>query len=338
MAFKRAFAQRLLNVTKMSSQTLTNCRISSSSALAPIPPTAGTPHLAPDPGDNAVFRRLLHNRADSQTATACSPVLGQNLVHKLKEIDIARNRLRLDGLLPPAETSDSTQHVTAENARKLFRAARLELVRSRLRSIQNSCIPYPEFLRICEDCCSDRDQAVRVAKMLDDSATVVILGDIVFLRPEQVAKAVLNLFPIPGANAAQEQAMKELEEMEKEKAVIDGKADGLVRRELWSGLSFLVLQTAAFMRLTFWELSWDVMEPICFFVTSIYFMGGYAFFLRTSREPSFEGYYKGRFIAKQKRLMKLRNFDMARYNELRAACFPHSLSHPPLFSSKSCSH
>ena len=114
--------------------------------------------------------------------------------------------------------------------------------------------------------------------------------------------------------------MKELEEMEKEKVVIDKKADELVRRELWGGLSFLVVQTAAFMRLTFWELSWDVMEPICFFVTSAYFMGGYTFFLRTSTEPSFEGYYKSRFIAKQKRLMKLHNFDIARYNDLKAAC------------------
>lgn len=154
----------------------------------------------------------------------------------------------------------------------------------------------------------------------------------------QVAKVVLSLFPVPGANEAQEPAMKELEEMEKEKAVIDEKADRLARLELWGGLIFLVLQTAAFMRLTFWELSWDVMEPICFFVTSIYFMGGYAFFLRTSKEPSFEGYYKSRFIARQKRLMKLRNFDMARYHDLTAACSPHSLSHPSLFSNKSCPH
>ncbi|KAI9089087.1 hypothetical protein K1719_029366 [Acacia pycnantha] len=338
MAFKRAFAQHLVDVTKMSSQSLSNCRISSSSSLPPFPRAAATPHIAPDPGDNVVFRRFLHNRADSQTAAALSPMLGQNIVHKLKDIDLARSRIRLDGLAPPAEASDSTLPVTAENAKKLFRVAQLELVRSRLRSIQNSCIPYPEFLRICEECCSDRDQATRVAKMLDDCATVVILGDFVVLRPEQVAKAVLNLFPVPGANAAREQAMKELEEMEKEKAVIDGKADGLVRGELWGGLSFLVLQTAAFMRLTFWELSWDVMEPICFFVTSVYFMGGYAFFLRTSKEPSFEGYYKSRFIAKQKRVLKLHNFDIARYNDLKAAFSPHLLSHPPLFSNNSYPH
>jgi len=83
-----------------------------------------------------------------------------------------------------------------------------------------------------------------------------------------------------------------------------------------------VVQTAAFMRLTFWELSWDVMEPICFYVTSFYFMLGYAFFLRTSKEPSFEGFFQSRFSAKQKRLIKACNFDLEKYNELRKAFYP----------------
>lgn len=112
--------------------------------------------------------------------------------------------------------------------------------------------------------------------------------------------------------------------MEKQKAAIDQKADALVRRELWCGLGFLVVQTAGFMRLTFWELSWDVMEPICFYVTSMYCMAGYTFFLRTSKEPSFEGFYQSRFDVKQRRLMGVHNFDIARYKELRKACYPMS--------------
>lgn len=114
--------------------------------------------------------------------------------------------------------------------------------------------------------------------------------------------------------------------MQKQKAAIDQKADSLVRRELWLGLAYLVVQTTAFMRLTFWELTWDVMEPICFYVTSIYFMGGYAFFLRTSKEPSFEGFYQSRFTAKQKKLFKLHNFDVERYNELQKIFHPQSPS------------
>lgn len=118
----------------------------------------------------------------------------------------------------------------------------------------------------------------------------------------------------------------ELEKMEEHKAEIDQKADALVRRELWAGLGYMVVQTAAFMRLTFWELSWDVMEPICFYVTSFYFMLGYAFFLRTSIEPSFEGFFQSRFNAKQKKLMKAQKFDFDRYNELRKKIYPQNSS------------
>lgn len=110
--------------------------------------------------------------------------------------------------------------------------------------------------------------------------------------------------------------------MEKKKLSIDDRANSMVRRELWGGLGFLMVQTMAFMRLTFWELTWDVMEPICFYLTSMYFMAGYTFFLRTSREPSFEGFYQARFSSKQRRLMKLKNFDIERYHQLRAAFSP----------------
>lgn len=137
-----------------------------------------------------------------------------------------------------------------------------------------------------------------------------------------MVKAIRDLIPVHSAVGPDDPRMQQLQAMEKQKSSIDAKAKSLVQRELWCGLGYLVIQTAAFMRLTFWELTWDVMEPICFYVTSIYFMGGYAFFLRTSKEPSFEGFYQSRFCAKQKRLFKAQGFDIQRYNELKKACYP----------------
>lgn len=141
----------------------------------------------------------------------------------------------------------------------------------------------------------------------------------------QVVKALGGLIPLPELSP-NDPRRKELIELEQQKAVIDTKADSLVRRELWLGLAYLVVQTAGFMRLTFWELSWDVMEPICFYVTSIYFMAGYAFFLRTSKEPSFEGFYQSRFNSKQKKLIESRGFDIRRYNKLKEIFNPNSSS------------
>ena len=115
---------------------------------------------------------------------------------------------------------------------------------------------------------------------------------------------------------------KHLEHMEKLKVIIERKARTQVRGELYCGLGFLMIQTLGFMRLTFWELNWDVMEPICFFVTSLHFAIAYGFFLRTSTEPSFQGYFQQRFNAKQKKLMNIHGFNVHKYNQLRKVVYP----------------
>ncbi|KAM6564532.1 hypothetical protein CsatB_024530 [Cannabis sativa] len=328
MASKKSLAQRLFNIYKFSSKSVTSCRISSSTAQNRIPRSPNRSNLAPDPGDNAIFSRFIHKRAmqDAMSPELRSVPMGGNLIEKLKEIGIGRDRIRLDGLTPPPATETSSSErpgLTIADTKKLLRVTQLEAVKSKLREIPQSSISYTEFVRICEETCSDSEQGRQFAKMLDESGNVVVFGNVVLLRPEQVAKVIQELIPSPEPSS-NDPRRKELEELENQKGEIDERAESLVRKELWCGLAYLMVQTAGFMRLTFWELSWDVMEPICFYVTSIYFMAGYAFFLRTSKEPSFEGFFHSRFMAKQKRLMKQYDFDIGRYNELRKACYPSS--------------
>nr|GMC99300.1 calcium uniporter protein 2, mitochondrial-like [Ipomoea batatas] len=333
MAFKKDLAQRLFNAYRFGRPSLLDCRISTSavSVKTRIPPSPEK--IAPDPGDDGIFRRFIHRRPMHQPTGISSDLpafpIGDKLIENLRGMDISRDRIRLDGLIPPPVKSDSAADPAAgslslSDVRKLLRLSQLETVKSRLRATKQNQISYPDFFRICAQVCSNNDQTLELAKMLDDSGTVIVLGNVVFLNPNQVVKAIQSLIPAGPATTgqAEDPGMKELEEMEKTKAAIDRKAEALVRRELWGGLGYFVVQTAAFMRLTFWELSWDVMEPICFYVTSVYCMAGYAFFLRTSREPSFEGFFHSRFIAKQKRLMKAQGFDLARYNELKKAYSP----------------
>ena len=60
---------------------------------------------------------------------------------------------------------------------------------------------------------------------------------------------------------------------------------------LWAGLSLLVLQWGVFLRLTFFELSWDVMEPISYFFSSLWGIVAYAYFMasRPSTYPALKG-------------------------------------------------
>ncbi|WVZ59508.1 hypothetical protein U9M48_009634 [Paspalum notatum var. saurae] len=254
------------------------------------------------------------------------------LADRIRDLGVgfAFPRINLDGLVPPASPPPPKREpdaalppasLTVEQARKVLRATQMEAARARIRASGAGAVPYAEFLRLCCDAAGP-DAGHSVARALDESGSVIVLGKTVFLRPDMVVKAIEKAIPVRESLpvAENDPASEELKAMEAQKLEIDRTAALQVRRELWCGLAYLVVQTVGFMRLTFWELSWDVMEPICFYVTSMYFMAGYAFFLRTKKEPSFEGFFESRFAAKQKRLMRDRGFDLRRYGELRRAC------------------
>ncbi|KAK9061825.1 hypothetical protein SSX86_019008 [Deinandra increscens subsp. villosa] len=327
MAFKQNLVHRMFNIcnNKFSNLTLRNCRVSPSSAAAAspvfMPPCPDT--VAPDPGDDTVFRRFFQ-----LSSSGMPEILRPSMLERLKEMDITRGRIRLDVLSPPpVERSPAEGDLTVADAKKILRVLQIEKLKANLRSGRRNHVSYDEFVEMCVQGCENRDQGLDLAKALDDSGYVIVVGNVVFLKPEQVVKAIHGLLPM-NLPAAVNPPVKELEEMERWKSVIDAKAKTMVQRELWGGLAYLIVQTAAFMRLTFWELSWDVMEPICFYVTSMYFMAGYTFFLRTAKDPSFEGFFQSRFCSKQKKLMKREGFDVEKYKELRRACFPHQESWP----------
>ncbi|XP_062200316.1 calcium uniporter protein 2, mitochondrial-like [Phragmites australis] len=279
------------------------------------------------------LRRLLQEQTAFRPAVP--PDRFMPLADRIRDLGVgfAFPRINLDGLVPPAAPPPTAARaaaaaaaapaasLTVEEARKVLRATQMEAARARLRASGAGAVPYAEYLRLCCDAAGP-DAGPSVARALDESGSVIVLGKTVFLRPDMVVKAIEKAIPVRQTASVTEndQAREELKAMEAQKADIDRAAASLVRRELWCGLAYLVIQTGGFMRLTFWELSWDVMEPICFYVTSMYFMAGYAFFLRTKKEPSFEGFFESRFAAKQKRLMQARDFDLRRYDELRRAC------------------
>ncbi|EFH45278.1 transcription factor [Arabidopsis lyrata subsp. lyrata] len=300
----------------MASQSLMNCRTSSSSLAVRtrVPKDIGEATIDPEPGDLTISQRFLHKFSMNGIDTTSKMSMGESLMGKLKEMDVNKDRIRLDGLSHPKE---ETLGLTLQDVKKLLRASEIEVVKTKLLETGKIWIRYSDFVRVCSDSSLDPSQGPLIAKMLDDSGNVIVLGNSVCLRPDQVTKSIEGLLPLPQIHSPNDPRRKELRELEAIKTVIDQKAHSLVRRELWAGLGYLIIQTAGFMRLTFWELTWDVMEPICFYVTSVYFMAGYAFFLKTSREPSFEGFYQSRFEAKQRKLMESEDFDVGRYDELK---------------------
>lgn len=133
---------------------------------------------------------------------------------------------------------------------------------------------------------------------------------------------------VPLALTSENDPMREeLKKLQEKKEEIDLLAHKQMRRILWSGLGFSVTTVGLFFRLTFWEFSWDVMEPVAFFTTTTGIVIGYAYFLFTSRDPTYQDLMKRLFRSRQMRLLKSHNFDIERFRELQCKCkTPHDAS------------
>ncbi|KAE8693288.1 pentatricopeptide repeat-containing protein [Hibiscus syriacus] len=207
MALKKTLVEKLFNISKISSQAVTNCRISSSTVQNRISQNAGktTTDMAPDPRDckgdsngNGVFRRFLHKVSRISPAMTTLP-MGKNLKERLKEIDMSKDRIRLDGLGPHITVKLAVPEVVSlsiQEAKKLLRVAQLEVVQTRLRETGRTWISYLDFIQICGESCSDPERGLQFAKLLDESGSVIVLGNVVVLRPDQVDKFSPNNYPL----------------------------------------------------------------------------------------------------------------------------------------------
>lgn len=77
------------------------------------------------------------------------------------------------------------------------------------------------------------------------------------------------------------------------KARITDSADAKTSRLLWVGLALMSTQGGALAWLTWWVYSWDIMEPVTYFITYGSAMAFYAYFVLTKQVSPRLEYCKG---------------------------------------------
>lgn len=109
------------------------------------------------------------------------------MLERLSGIGIGRNRINLNGLVPPNGESVTrvSENLTVEDARKVLMVAQLEVIKLKIREINRDSVSLEEFIGLCSDNCGSRELGLEFAKMLDESGYVIVLGKFVFLHPEQ---------------------------------------------------------------------------------------------------------------------------------------------------------
>lgn len=208
-----------------------------------------------------------------------------------------------------------------DEARRLMRLVNVESLKRKLEIGGEEVIGYNELLRVCEEMgvVKDIHEAKTFARVLDDAGVVVLFRDKVYLHPDKVVDLMKKAIPLVLTSEA-DPRREELKQLQKMKEHIDILAHKQVRQVLWTGLGFFIAQTGVFFRLTFWEFSWDVMEPVAFFTTTSGLIVGYAYFLFTSRDPTYQDLMKRLYMSRQRKLIQKHKFNINRFLELQKHC------------------
>lgn len=177
-------------------------------------------------------------------------------------------------------------------------------------------MPYSELIEKCREtrAALSREDAVRLCEALSTAGVVLRYKDIVYLRPEDVADMILQALPETQGNlkGGLDTLREQITTMENEKKIIDSDAEKRIRMFTWAGLFVLVAQFFLFLRLTYWELSWDVMEPVAYFFSTFCGILAYIYFLATHEEFGYQALREKLGQHYVNKDMKKKNFNIDR--------------------------
>uniref|UniRef100_A0A6I8PHD3 Calcium uniporter regulatory subunit MCUb n=1 Tax=Ornithorhynchus anatinus TaxID=9258 RepID=A0A6I8PHD3_ORNAN len=110
---------------------------------------------------------------------------------------------------------------------------------------------------------------------------------------------------------------EQLRPLEQLKERIEAGSEAKTNRLMWAGLALLSTQGGALAWLTWWVYSWDIMEPVTYFVTFGSSMAFFAYFLLTRQDYSYPAIKDRQFLHFFYRRSKRRHFDVEKYNRLK---------------------
>ncbi|CAM5139902.1 unnamed protein product [Natator depressus] len=112
---------------------------------------------------------------------------------------------------------------------------------------------------------------------------------------------------------------EQLVPLEQMKAKIATSADAKTNRLLWTGLALLSTQGGALAWLTWWVYSWDIMEPVTYFITYGSALAFYAYFVLTKQDYVYPDVKDRQFLHYFYRKSRSQHFDVEQYNKLKEA-------------------
>nr|XP_009488306.1 PREDICTED: calcium uniporter protein, mitochondrial [Pelecanus crispus] len=116
-----------------------------------------------------------------------------------------------------------------------------------------------------------------------------------------------------------EELKEQLAPLEKVRMERSRKAEKRTTLVLWGGLAYMATQFGILARLTWWEYSWDIMEPVTYFITYGSAMAMYAYFVMTRQEYVYPDARDRQYLLFFHKGAKKTRFDLEKYNQLKDA-------------------
>ncbi|KAM3937803.1 calcium uniporter regulatory subunit MCUb, mitochondrial [Leptodactylus fuscus] len=150
--------------------------------------------------------------------------------------------------------------------------------------------------------CSDQLDPVKC--MVQDLHTVFYYDDYLMQKEQRFLQRLESL----------KEELQPLEEMNRH---IMAQAEARTTRLKWIGLAFLSTQGGALAWLTWWVYSWDIMEPVTYFITYGSAIAFYAYFLLTKMDYVYPEVSDRQFLHIFYKKAKVKKFDIEKYNKLK---------------------
>ncbi|XP_058836096.1 calcium uniporter protein, mitochondrial [Topomyia yanbarensis] len=114
-----------------------------------------------------------------------------------------------------------------------------------------------------------------------------------------------------------EELNEKLGPLEVKKQELDQKAARRTSALTWIGLGLMSVQFGVLARLTWWEYSWDIMEPVTYFVTYGTAMAAYAYFVLTKQEYILPDVKDRQHLITLHKAAKKAGVNIAEYNDTK---------------------
>lgn len=110
---------------------------------------------------------------------------------------------------------------------------------------------------------------------------------------------------------------QELSPLEEMKAQLSRSANFHSARVVWTGLALLSVQGGALAWLTWWVYSWDVMEPVTYFITYATSIGAFSYYVLTKQDYLYPDVKDRQFLHSFYKGAGRKKFNVGKYNELK---------------------